>query len=307
LEALFIGHAYIDVSMIADALPHGDGKAVAKDYAVSFGGNAVTAAFCCAKLGTSPDLLIPIARDWLGHMLMDMAATYGLRVHTRRVQRSSLSFVFPSHGQRAILRARDDAYLQNFPRLDVSSARLLHLDGHMGDAALYYAKAAREKGVLVSLDGGALRPGLVNLLNYVDVAICAMDLCRQMSLSKSEMLSFLKEKGCRVGGVTDGENGLLWYEGAGEPQQQPALLVPPERVVDTSGAGDVFHGAYCASFLAAPKAPWSEHFDFARAASAHKVQHLGNEAGLPSNADIALIRRRFAEDAGAEAAKFSTS
>jgi sugar/nucleoside kinase (ribokinase family) len=294
LDALFIGHAYIDVSMIADALPHGDEKTVAKDYAVSFGGNSATAAFACAKLGHSPDLLIPVARDWLSHMFMDMAATYGLRVHARRVARSSLSFVFPHGSQRAILRARDDAYLQSFPRLDLSSAKLLHLDGHMGDAALYYAKAARQNGVLVSLDGGALRPGLLELLNLVDVAIVAKDLCRQMKLSELEMLTFLKEKGCRIGGVTNGEKGLLWFEGGGEMQNLPALCVPAEKIVDTSGAGDVFHGAYCASFLDDPTAPWREHFEFASAASAHKVQHLGNEAGLPSRSDIALARRHFA-------------
>lgn len=294
MDALFIGHAYIDVSMIADALPHGDEKTVAKDYAVSFGGNSATAAFACAKLGYSPDLLIPVARDWLGHMFQDMAATYGLRVHSRRVARSSLSFVFPQHGQRAILRARDDTYLQSFPRLDVSGAKLLHLDGHMGDAALYYAKAARQNGVMVSLDGGALRPGLLELVDYVDVAIVAMDLCRQMKLSELEMLAFLKEKGCRVGGVTNGEKGLLWYEAGGETQNLPALHVPAEKIVDTSGAGDVFHGAYCASFLDDPSRPWREHFEFASAASAHKVQHLGNEAGLPSRSDIALARRHFA-------------
>ncbi len=226
-------------------------------------------------------------------MFLDMAATYGLRVHSRRVARSSLSFVFPHHGQRAILRARDDTYLQSFPRLDIASAKLLHLDGHMGDAALYYAKAAREKGVLVSLDGGALRPGLLELLNFVDVAIVAKDLCRQMSLSELEMLAFLKEKGCRVGGVTNGEKGLLWYNLDGETQNLPAVHVPAENVVDTSGAGDVFHGAYCASFLDDPTAPWREHFEFANAASAHKVQHLGNEAGLPSRSDIALARRRL--------------
>jgi sulfofructose kinase len=293
LDALFIGHAYIDVTMLAPSLPQGDEKAIAQDYAVSFGGNAATAAFCCAKLGTPPDLLVPMARDWLGHMLHDMAATFGLRLHTRRVARSSLSFVFPHKGQRAILRARDDHYLQDFPRLDISTARLLHLDGHMRDAAIHYARAAREKGVLVSLDGGALRPGLIELLDFIDVAIVAMDLCRAMRLSEGEMLSFLKAKGARVSGVTDGERGLLWREGDGAPQRQPALKVPRERILDTSGAGDVFHGAYCASYLERPEAPWREHFDFARAASAFKVQHLGNEAGLPSKADIALAQKRL--------------
>jgi sulfofructose kinase len=294
LDALFIGHAYIDVTMRADALPQGDEKTVAEDYAVSFGGNAVTAGFCCAKLGIAPDLLVPVARDWLGHMFMDMAGAYGLRVHSRRVARSSLSFVFPKEGKRSILRARDDHYLQSFPRLDLSSARLLHLDGHMSDAAIHYAKAARARGVTVSLDGGAMRPDLIELMDHVDVAIVAMDLCRHMSLSEGEMLELLTQKGCRVVGVTDGARGLLWREGDGEPQRMPALRVPQDRVIDTSGAGDVFHGAYCFSYLDDPEAPWAQHFEFARAASAHKVQHLGNEAGLPSKADIVLAQRRFA-------------
>lgn len=98
MESLFIGHAYIDVTMRADRVPSGDEKMVAEDYAVSFGGNAVTAGFACAKLGHHVDLLTTVARDWLGHMFVDMAHAYGVRVHSRRVARSSLSFVFRKAG-----------------------------------------------------------------------------------------------------------------------------------------------------------------------------------------------------------------
>jgi sugar/nucleoside kinase (ribokinase family) len=73
----------------------------------------------------------------------------------------------------------------------------------------------------------------------------------------------------------------------------PALPVPPERVIDTNGAGDVFHGAYVYSYLANPAKSWQEHFEFARAASTFKVQRLGNEAGLPTVADIDAIKREF--------------
>ncbi|MFL5147809.1 MAG: sugar kinase, partial [Microvirga sp.] len=73
MQALFIGQTYIDVTFLADTLPTGDEKAVARDYAISFGGNAVTAAFACAKLGVSPDLLTSVADDWLGRMFIDMA------------------------------------------------------------------------------------------------------------------------------------------------------------------------------------------------------------------------------------------
>src|SRR5437763_3029996 len=110
MEALFIGQAYIDVTFVLGHLPTGDEKAVARDYAVSFGGNAVTAAFCCAKLGVVPDLLTSLADDWLGRMFLDMAAKYQIPVHGRKVKESSLSFVLPNNGKRAIIRCRDDDY-----------------------------------------------------------------------------------------------------------------------------------------------------------------------------------------------------
>ncbi len=51
MQALFIGQAYIDVTFLTERMPTGDEKHVASAYAISFGRNAVTAAFCCAKLG----------------------------------------------------------------------------------------------------------------------------------------------------------------------------------------------------------------------------------------------------------------
>ena len=68
MKALFIGQSYIDLTFIVDEIPTGDDKTVAREYAVSFGGNAVTAAFCCAKLGIPPDLITSTADDWLGRM-----------------------------------------------------------------------------------------------------------------------------------------------------------------------------------------------------------------------------------------------
>jgi sugar/nucleoside kinase (ribokinase family) len=73
----------------------------------------------------------------------------------------------------------------------------------------------------------------------------------------------------------------------------PAMPIPRERVIDTNGAGDVFHGAYVYSYLAHPGKSWREHFDFARAASTFKIQRLGNEAGLPTLVDIAKVRHEF--------------
>ncbi len=86
MQTLFIGQSYIDVTFLTDHMPIGDEKYVAQDYAISFGGNAVTAAFCCAKLGIKPDLLSTLADDWLGRMFSDMAAKYDIRLHPRYVE-----------------------------------------------------------------------------------------------------------------------------------------------------------------------------------------------------------------------------
>ncbi|MDP3548387.1 MAG: sugar kinase [Phreatobacter sp.] len=293
MDALFIGQTYIDVTVLADTIPSGDDKAVARDYAVSFGGNAVTAAFACAKLGVKPDLLASLANDWLGHMFSDMAARYDISLHPRPVKRSSLSFVIPNNGKRAILRARDDKYLHPFPGLNLDGCRLLHLDGHQPDAAIAYARACREKGILTSLDGGSVRANTQDLLGFIDVAVVAENFCEQMELTPAEMLTHLHAKGCRIGAVTLGERGMVWIDQKAEKRELPALPVPSSRIVDTSGAGDVFHGAYCYAWLTHPDGAWEDHFRFARGASAHAIQYLGNEAKLPTLADIAAARAEF--------------
>jgi sugar/nucleoside kinase (ribokinase family) len=115
-----------------------------------------------------------------------------------------------------------------------------------------------------------------------------------MHLSAIEMLDYLKAKGCKIGGVTQGEYGMLWYDEGGTVARLPALPVPQNENIDTSGAGDVFHGAYVASYLAAPERDFAAHFAFARAAATHKIRYLGNEAGLPTLADVAAIERAYA-------------
>ena len=290
METLFIGQTYIDVTFLADHIPTGDEKSVASEYAVSFGGNAVTAAFCCAKLGIRPDLIATGADDWLGRMFLDMSAKYGLDLHLRKVRKSSLSFVMPHGGKRAIVRCRDDHYLHPYPSLDITGCRALHVDGHQGDAAIHYARRCRSAGILTSLDGGAVRGNTHELLEFIDVAVVAERFCEQMNLSPEATLDYLERRGCKIVAVTLGEKGLLWREKGGKSQNERPYAIPATRIIDTSGAGDVFHGAYIYSYLTAPAQPWHVHFEFAKAASAFKIQHLGNEAGLPSLADIKNVR-----------------
>src|SRR5437763_1916214 len=294
MKALFIGQSYIDITFLADEIPTGDEKTVAREYAVAFGGNAVTAAFCCAKLGIVPDLLASVADDWLGRMFIDMAAKYGISVHHRKVDHASLSFIMPKGGQRAIVRCRDDYFKHPFPSLNLAGCRALHVDGHLADAAIHYAKICHEARILTSLDGGGLRSNTHDLLAFIGVAVVAERLCEQMRLTPREMLAYLRSRGCRVGGVTLGARGLVYYDGQSGDRLLPALDVPAGRVVDTSGAGDIFHGAYVYSALTEPERGWDDHFRFARAAAAYAIQHLGNEASLPTLADISETQARFA-------------
>ncbi len=286
MQALFIGQAYIDITFLVDRIPQGDEKTVARDFAVAFGGNAVTAAFACARLGIVPDLLATLGDDWLGRMFMDMASSYRMPLHVRKVERSSLSFIMPNNGKRAIVRCRDDHYLHPFPQLNLQGCRMLHIDGHQGDAALAYARLARERGILVSLDGGGVRDNTMELLPFVDVAMVSERFCEQLGRSAEDTIGLLGDKGCQVAGVTLGENGLVWRERGEGVRRLSALAVPAEKVVDTNGAGDLFHGAYAFSKMNWPGRDWEFHFRFARAASAFGVQHLGNEARLPRRDDV---------------------
>ena len=118
-----------------------------------------------------PDLIATVANDWLGRMFQDMSAKYGIEIHPRKVNASSLSFIMPKDGKRAIVRCRDDEHIHPFPMLNLRGCRALHVDGHQPDAAIHYAKLCREDGILTSLDGGGLRSNTHELLEFINVAI----------------------------------------------------------------------------------------------------------------------------------------
>jgi sugar/nucleoside kinase (ribokinase family) len=150
---------------------------------------------------------------------------------------------------------------------------------------MYYAMECRKRGILTSLDGGRLRPNTDALLTFIDVAVVSELLCEEMGLTHRAMLGYLRNKGCKVGAVTLGGEGVLWYAGDQEGHL-PAHPIPREKVIDTNGAGDVFHGSYMFSYLRDPDQSWEEHFRFASVAAALSIQHLGIEAGLPTLAHV---------------------
>lgn len=302
-----IGHAYIDQVLPRDTvLSTGNEKNVIEGYETTFGGNAITAGFCAAKFaeelsqparsGTERMQVVMSAgygRDDMGHAFDAMANRYHIALSQREVKKTAWSLVRPNGTNRAIDRFRDTTYLNDPVPLDFSNTKILHLDGHQMDAALQAAEKCRKQGILTSLDGGTKRKGIEELLEHIDVAVVSELLCEQMELFPLEMVDFLAKKGVKIAGVTMGEKGMIWRDEGGKVHTQPTLPISPEKIVDTNGAGDIFHGAYVFSYAAWPEKSWTEHFEFARAASTHSIQFLGNENSLPSLKDIENIKATY--------------
>lgn len=166
--------------------------------------------------------------------------------------------------------------------------RVVHIDGHQPETALYYVKQAREKGILTSLDGGTVRVNTDEILKYIDVAAVSERFCQVLGKSTEETIKYLLDKGAKVAAVTLGEQGVYYAskETDFKIENIPALPVDKEKVVDSTGAGDIFHGAYVYSFVNSPEKSWREHFEFAKVASALSIQKLGTEASIPSLDDI---------------------
>lgn len=281
---------YIDFSFQTNKIGIGNEKILAEDGAVSFGGNGTTAAFVLGNLGYPSTLAAPVAVDhWLGKLFLEMAKSYNVHVAPTRASGPSFASIRSWDGERSITRFRGEYDLDDYPKCIRAKGKYccLHLDGHHERAALHYAKMFKDLGIIVSYDGGTFRgEQTLDLLRYVDIGAVSRLFCHQMGISEGKALDLLRDSGCSVQAVTCESEGLLWREKGGKIRHTPARVVPAELVKDTSGAGDVFHGAYLAALADNSTQSWEDIFRFASDAAAHAVQFLGNEASLPNLADI---------------------
>jgi sugar/nucleoside kinase (ribokinase family) len=291
-EALIIGCPALDINLVIGNLPGKDEKIETRDYSFSIGGNGPTAGFTLAKLlGGGVDMMIPIASDTMSQIYWTMANQAGINVIPRRVKKFPVSAILAMGEDRRIITGRNMTFGE-FPRIEVGGYRVLHGDRHQPDALRHHALMCRAKEILTSLDVGKLEKTSDELIGYMDVVVVSEGFCNDMRLTPGGVLEYLKGRGCKVGGVTFSERGLLWYEGDGEHKFMPALTV---ATLDSSGAGDVFRGGYLFSYLRNPEASWQEHFDYGRAASAHKVQIIGNIDGIPSLEQLEYVKCTYPE------------
>jgi sulfofructose kinase len=168
----------------------------------------------------------------------------------------------------------------------LATARLLHLDGRDLPAALEAARIVRAAGGIVSYDLGTMRPGREELIRLCDIVLASRKggagAFPDAAQDPEEQVRRFLAMGVRVAGVTLAEQGVVIGEQGKEPVRLPACTV--EKVVDTCGAGDTFHGAFLWAFLQG-RDPVS-CANFAQAAVALRIQRYGNQAGLPTRTEV---------------------
>jgi sugar/nucleoside kinase (ribokinase family) len=163
----------------------------------------------------------------------------------------------------------------------IRSARALLVDHYGIEGILRAAGIARQAGVPVVADlERSDRPGFAELLALVDHLIVSRDFAARLTgaADPPEAMARLWSAGRRVVVVTCGEEGC-WYQGEGDagPRHRPAFRV---EAVDTTGCGDVFHGAYASAL--ARGLGLAERVRFASAAAALKATRHGGQAGIPT-------------------------
>jgi sugar/nucleoside kinase (ribokinase family) len=129
-------------------------------------------------------------------------------------------------------------------KVDVSlceGARLVMVDGHFIEACQAWAAGAKARSKPIVLDGGSWKDGMEMLLKSVHTAICSADFLPPRCGSRDEVVEFLKSQGVANIAITDGGDAIHFVSG----KSSGTIGVPQVEVVDTMGAGDIFHGAYC--------------------------------------------------------------
>ena len=279
LDVVGLGYCAYDILAITPNLP-------------DFGGGQVgTALTALARLGARVGYVGVLGDDPQGRWLRDLFVQERVDVTRLRLQAEvgtnvCLLLVEQATGRRAILchqRVRpEDLALAEADRSYIGAARVLHLDGQFMPAAIQAARWAREAGVKVCFDGNHPRPGLDELLPLVDWLVVAEPFPAAYTgiADRKKSARALLNLGVEVLVITQGERGCrLWA--ADEHFCVPGFAV---QVVDTTGAGDAFHGAFIYAMLQG----WGRQraATFANAVAALNCRTLGGRRSLPTLAQV---------------------
>lgn len=248
-KAIFIGLSTVDHTYLLEEFPAENTKMFSKNYLFQCGGPALNAATTYNLLGGSAHLISCFGSGSLASQAMKlMSENYSLTIHdimegSDHTFPASSVLVNPNTGSRTIV---NPPKASNSLNLDYSAAHLIDgsiilLDGHYWHSGLRdKIIEARSAGARIVLDGGSWKSDSDQSLDLVDYIICSTKFIKP-GLNGKEMVAYLHDAGIGFVGYTDNENPILVSEGGTEK------YIPVEQInaVDTLGAGDVLHGAFC--------------------------------------------------------------
>ncbi|WP_280370655.1 PfkB family carbohydrate kinase [Nocardia wallacei] len=255
--AVFVGLATLDIAYAVRRYPAEDSKTQAEDQFLGAGGPAANAAVAYAFLsGRSPALITALGEHQLAQTIRRDLDRYGVApvdVTPDSAERPPVSsiVVATESGTRTIVSLDGSRISAPFDRGRLGPLRdavVVLVDGHYPDLALGFATAARETGVTVVLDAGRWRPVHAELLPLVDIAICSSAFTPPgISGTPAEVFDDLHARGVHQVAITQGDKPIRHSEAE---QVTGEIVVPRTPAVDTLGAGDILHGAFCHYYAA---------------------------------------------------------
>jgi len=296
IKVVGLGLATLDIIVSMKDLPTWDRGGKMSRFALDGGGMVGTAMVAAARLGVNSGYIGTAGNDYAAGIKVDSLARDGVDLScliTREVPEHQVVLVYVNEcdGERVFsgLRSKgvEPLRVEELDHDYITSAQYLHLDGTHHEAAKQAAKWMRKAGKTVIYDGTSCSGGIGTekreLIKYVDVLICgegfAPALTGKSNIPEAGRAALAAGPDLVV--QTLGEKGS--YTTSGDTEfHTPAFEV---EVVDTTGAGDVFHGAY----IVGMHHGWGPESvaRFASAAAALKCQSLGGRKGIPDFSRVA--------------------
>lgn len=288
-DVVGVGYTALDYLGVVSHLPLENTKLEMREFAIQGGGPAATAMVTLRRLGLTASYIGKVGDDGFGARMLEELRGEGVDVSSVVVEHGATSqyafiMVDARTAARTIVWTRGSVSRLAAQEVNlelVTSARGLLIDDLEPEAALAAARAARSRGIPVLIDAGSLRDGVRELLPYCDYIVASELFAGQISggASLPRSLEVLRSFGPKASVVTLGERGCAFLSSAGLVE----VAGFPMNAVDTTGAGDVFHGAY----LFAALQGWDtlRACTFANAVAALKCERLGGRSGIPTLRD----------------------
>ncbi len=291
IEVLCIGHAAHDLCMSVAAYPAENSKVQTDRLVESGGGPAANAAWLLARWGVPTALAAVVGDDEYGRRVLAELRQGGVEcslMETRPGFLTPVSFIIAnrSSGSRTIINRRAPAAALDLPRHKLAGLqpRLLLFDGHEPGASLAALQAF--PSAITVLDAGTLREGTEVLSRRVQYLVCSERFAAQVAGHEDvdghwqSCLRLVQARNGRVAVVTLGEKGLLFSDG----RQEGRLPALPVQAVDTTAAGDIFHGAF--AFALAQAMDLHAALRLATVAAGLSVQRPGGRPSAPALAEV---------------------